>query len=59
MIQNVNLLQSFISINSSLVYENRYYRQVFLDNCAYKMVSKQMTAYLDFNLLKTDKYQIL
>ena len=56
MIQNVNLLQSFISINSSLVYENRYYRQVFLDNCAYKIVSKQMTAYLDFNLLKTDKY---
>ena len=32
-----------ISIGSLLVYENKYYLQVYLDNCAYKIVNKQMT----------------
>ena len=36
-----------ISIDSLLVYENKYYLQVYLDNCAYKIVNKQMTDYLD------------
>ena len=36
-----------ISIYSLLVYENKYYLQVYLDNCAYKFVNKQMTDYLD------------
>ena len=32
-----------------LVYENRYYLQVYLDNYAYRIGSKQMTGYLDEN----------
>ena len=36
-----------ISIDSLLVYENKYYLQVYLDNFAYKIVNKQMTDYLD------------
>ena len=32
-----------ISINSLLVYNNKYYLQIYLDNCAYKIVNKQMT----------------
>ena len=41
-----------ISIDSLLVYENKYYLQVYLDNCAYKIVNKQMTDYLDENLFE-------
>ena len=39
-----------ISIDSLPVYENKCYLQVYLDNCAYKTVNKQMTHYLDENL---------
>ena len=39
-----------ISIDSLLVYENKYYLQVYLDKRAYKIVNKQMTDYLDENL---------
>ena len=39
-----------ISIDSLLVYENKQvYMQVCLDNCAYKIVNKQMADYLDEN----------
>ena len=38
-----------ISIDSLLVHENKYYLQVYLDNCAYKIANKQMTDYLDEN----------
>ena len=41
-----------ISNNSLLVHKNKYYIQVYLDNCACKTVSKQMTDYLDENLFK-------
>ena len=41
-----------ISIDSLLVYENKYYLQVYLDNCDYKIVNKQMTDYLDKNLFE-------
>ena len=41
-----------ISIDSLLAYKNKYYLLVFLDNCAYKIVSKQMTDYLDENLFE-------
>ena len=41
-----------ISIDSLLVYENKYYLQVYLDNCAYKIVNKQMTDYLDENIFE-------
>ena len=39
-----------ISPDLSLAYENKYYLQVYLDNCAYKIANKQMTDYLDENL---------
>ena len=32
-----------ISIDSLLVYENKYYLQVYLDNCAYKITNKDIT----------------
>ena len=35
-----------ISIDSLLVYENRYYEQVYLDKSAYKIVYKPMIDYL-------------
>ena len=41
-----------ISFDSLLVYENNYYLQVYLDNCTYKIVNKQMTNYLDQNLFE-------
>ena len=41
-----------ISIDSLLVYNKKYYLQVYLDNCAYKIVNKQMTGYLDENLFE-------
>ena len=33
---------TIISIDSSLVYENKYHLQVYLDNYAYKIVSTEM-----------------
>ena len=44
-----------ISIDSLLVYQNKYYLQVHLENFAYKIISKQMTDYLDDNLFETDE----
>ena len=41
-----------ISIDSLVVYENKYYLTVYLNNCAYKIVNKQMTYYLDENLFE-------
>ena len=41
-----------ISIDSSLVYVSKYYLQVHLDNCAYKIVKKRMADYLDENLFE-------
>ena len=41
-----------ISIDSLLVCDKKYYLQVYLDNCAYKIVNKQTTDYLDKNLLE-------
>ena len=47
-------LESFAvtSIDFLLVYENKYYRQAYLDNCVYKNVSEQMTDYLDENIFE-------
>ena len=39
-----------ISINFLLAYDKKYYLQVYLDNCAYKIIKKQMPDYLDENL---------
>ena len=41
-----------ISIDSLFVYESKYYLQVYLDNCPYKIVNKQMTDYLDDNFFE-------
>ena len=43
-----------ISIDSLLVCENRYFLQVYLDDCAYKIVNTQIKNYLDGNLFKSD-----
>ena len=43
---------TIISIDSLLVYQNKYYQQVYLDNCAYKIVDKQMIDHLDDNLFE-------
>ena len=46
---------AIFSIDSLLVYENKYYLQVYLGNCTYKIMGKQMANYLDDNLFKNDK----
>ena len=46
---------AIVSIDSLLVYEYKYYLQVYLDNCAYKIVHKQMIDYFDDNLFETDE----
>ena len=40
------------SIDSIPVYKNKYYLQIYLDNCSYKITSKQITDYLDDNLFE-------
>ena len=41
-----------ISIDYLLVCDNKYYLHVYLENCAYKIVSKHMAVYLDENLFE-------
>ena len=42
---------TIISIDSVLVYENKYYLQVYSDNYAYKIENTEMVYYLDDNIL--------
>ena len=44
-----------ISIDSLLVYENKYYLQVYLNNCAFKIVDKRMIDYIGENSFRTDE----
>ena len=37
-----------------VVCDNKYYLQIYLNNCVYKVVDKQMIDYLDDNLFETD-----
>ena len=56
-VQNGNFLQLFLLI---LFYESKYYlvlQQVYLDNCAYKIVDKQMIDYLNDHLFDSDENQ--
>ena len=46
---------TIISIDFLLVYENKYYLQVCFDNCAYKIVDKEMIHYLYDNLFESDE----
>ena len=43
---------TIISIDSLLVYENKYYLHIYLDNVAYKTVDKKMRDYLMTIFLK-------
>ena len=45
-----------IFIDSLLVYGNKYYLQVYLHNCTYKIVNIQMIGYLDDNFSESDGY---
>ena len=38
-----------------LLYDNKYYLKVYLDNCAYKILDNQMIDYLGGNLFETDE----
>ena len=44
-----------ISSDSLFIYENKYYLQVYLDNCAYKVVDKRIIDYLGDNPFETDE----
>ena len=43
---------SVIYVDSLLVYEIKYYLQVYLNNCAYETLTKQISNYLDENLFE-------
>ena len=43
------------STDSFLIYGNKYYLQVYLHNCPYKIVDKRMISFLGGNLFETDK----
>ena len=43
-----------ISNDSLLVYKNKYYLQVYLGNCAFKTVDKEMIDYLRDNRFESD-----
>ena len=47
-------IESFtiISMDPLLVCDQTFYLQVYLDNCTYKTVNKQMADYLDKNLFE-------
>ena len=45
---------AIISVDSLLIYGNKYYLQVYLYNiCAYKTVNTEMADYVDCNLFET------
>ena len=41
-----------ISIDYLLVYDEKYYLQIYLENFLYKIMNKQITDYLDENLFE-------
>ena len=46
---------SIAYIDSLLGYENKYFLQIYLDNCVYKIIDTQMTDYLDDYLFEPEK----
>ena len=46
---------TIISLGSLLVYENKFYLQIYSDNFAYKIVNTQMIGYLHDNLFESDE----
>lgn len=51
--------QTVPSIDSLLVYDRRYYLQVYSNNCAYKIIDEQIIDYLEGNPFETDENQVL
>ena len=45
-------ISTVISTDFLLVYQSKYYLQVYLDNCAYRIIDKEMINYLDENLFE-------
>ena len=48
-----------ISIDCLLLYENKYYLEVYSDNYTCKMEDKGMIDYLGENIFETDENQVL
>ena len=46
---------TIIYIDYLLFYESKYYLQIYLDHCAYKIVNTEIVDYLDDNLFETDE----
>ena len=46
---------TIISIDCLLAYGNKYYLQVYFDDCAYKIVDKQMIHHLCNYLFESDE----
>ena len=56
--KNVNPPQSFLLILDSLIlYDSKYYLQVYLGNRSYKIVDNQMIDYFGDNLFESDQDQ--
>ena len=46
---------TIISTDALLAYKTKYYLQVYLGNCTYEIVDKQMIAHLGDNPFETDE----
>ena len=46
---------TILSTDYLLAYESKYYRPVYVDNSAYKIVNMQMTNFFDNNLFESDE----
>ena len=46
---------TIISIDLLLIWENKYFLQVYLDKCAYKIIEKQITDYVGDNPFEIDE----
>ena len=49
---------TIISIDSLLVYENKHYLQLYLNNCIYKNLNTQMKYFFDDNLIDFNEISI-
>ena len=48
-----------VSIDSLLAYKNKFYLQVHLDKCAYKIIDNRMIDYLGVNPFETNEDWLL
>ena len=47
---------TIVSTSSLLVYKYKYYLQVYLGNCAYKIMDKQMIDYVDNHIFHSCQF---